>query len=145
MRLDAERSYGGVKRLVRQATALAESIGEYVDALAIRDAQARFDLLKGIPDRPELWRQAERDEVVKLAALGAASLDRGHAMITLQAKKLVLTGTAITSDARNTYAVINDKNLRVGDVIDGVKVESISRDSVVVSLNGVKRDLLLAK
>ncbi len=144
IRVDAEGVHGGVKRVVRYANALHDTINDYVEALSMAKAAEKLALLKSLEDSPALWRQAERAEISTLIASASAALDRGHATIELNKKKLVLSGMMI-ADAKNTYAVINDQSVRVGDIVDGVKVEKITRDLVTVSLNGVKRDLTLSK
>ncbi len=144
IRLDAEAVYGGVKRVVARAHALHDTINDFVNALMIPEAAAKMETLKSIEDLPALWRQEERTEITKLIASASESLDRGRAMVELAAKKLVVTGMVVAEPAK-TYAVINGKNVRVGDRIDGVKVEAINRNFVTVSLRGVTRDLTLAK
>lgn len=145
IRLDAEAAYGGVRRVLLRAHALHDTIADFVDALQIPDAEKRLAALKAIEEVPELWRQEQRAEVTRLIAAASGIVDHGRAMAELTAKKLVLTGLVVAEDPKKTYAVINDTRLRVGDVIEGVRVDAITRGHVTVSLRGAKRDLTLSK
>ncbi len=145
MRIDAEASFGGVAQLLRRAEAIVATMNDYVDALQVAKAQEYLKILETLEKHDAFYRREEQKQIQKFAREGAAVVERGRTLVELHGKKLVLTGTAVTGDPKTTFAVINDNNVRVGETVAGVKVESITRDLVVVSLNGVKREIALKK
>ena len=145
IRTDAETLFGGIQRVLERASALHSTIDTFVQALQIKEAEKRLAALTALEDAPELWRQEQRAQLTRLIASASAVLERGRIMVELTAKKLVLTGMVVSEDPRQTWALVNGTKVRVGDTIEGVRVESITRACVTVSLRGVARDLLLSK
>jgi hypothetical protein len=144
-RASAEKVWGGINRLVRQAGVWRTVIEDYATALDLKKAQEYQAKLEALASREELWRMDELKAVEKLAREGTAILELCKARIDLEARPLALTGTAVTGDPKTTFCVINDQSLRAGESIGGVRVEKITRDGVTVSLNGATRELHLAK
>jgi hypothetical protein len=144
-RADAEVLHPGVARLVRQARALVETIETYGRAGDFARVEARLGTLRELARRPEFWKRKEQLEVDALLAEGERLADLARSQAALLAKKLVLTGCAVTSDPKTTFCVINDHALRVGETIEGVRVDEIRRETVVVALGAARRELTLSK
>ena len=174
LREDAERAYGGVKRLLDTVLAKLERCNDFYLNDNLEGISREVAEIKALRQAPELFRS--EDGTAQLEAAIRAAEDKQAqtvARIELGKKTLVLTGTItatevvqdvvkfdmfvsgsrlavsqpVTVRRQVTYAVINDEAYREGDLVqrEGVKVMKIHRHAVEVEYKKEIRQVVLRK
>ncbi len=174
LREDAERIYGGVKKLLDVVAGKVDRINDLYLNDNIEGIDREILELKAMRQAPELYRS--EDGVAQLeAAIRAAEVKKNQclARIELGKKTLVLTGTITATEVVQevvkldvfisgsrlalsqpvsirrvvTFAVVNDEPYREGDIVQqqGVKIIKIHRHAIEVEYKGEVRQVVLRK